>query len=62
VPLALVAVPVWLVAWVARGTSPLASQPAFTPTTTVATAACPNCHRGVQPDWRNCPHCGQGLA
>ncbi len=24
--------------------------------------ACPSCGRGVQADWRNCPHCGAALA
>ncbi len=24
--------------------------------------ACPSCGRGVQADWRNCPHCGAVLA
>ncbi|MBI3761351.1 MAG: zinc ribbon domain-containing protein [Chloroflexi bacterium] len=24
--------------------------------------ACPSCGRGVQADWRNCPHCGVALA
>jgi hypothetical protein len=23
---------------------------------------CPSCGRGVQADWRNCPHCGAALA
>lgn len=23
---------------------------------------CPNCGRGVQSDWHNCPHCGTSLA
>lgn len=23
--------------------------------------ACPSCERSVQPDWRNCPHCGATL-
>lgn len=29
---------------------------------TVPSRACPSCGRGVQPDWRNCPHCGATLA
>ena len=24
--------------------------------------ACPNCGRGAQADWRNCPYCGAALA
>ncbi|MBI3910735.1 MAG: zinc ribbon domain-containing protein [Armatimonadetes bacterium] len=27
-----------------------------------AARACPSCGRGVQADWRNCPHCGAALA
>ena len=41
------------VSWLARnlgGGTPPASQ------------ACPSCGRGVQADWRNCPHCGAALA
>lgn len=26
------------------------------------TRACPSCGRGVQADWRNCPHCGAALS
>lgn len=28
---------------------------------TAPSRACPSCGRGVQPDWRNCPHCGATL-
>ena len=23
--------------------------------------ACPNCSKGIQTDWQNCPHCGTAL-
>ena len=40
----------WLVRSVGSGNNPPA--PAKT---------CPSCGRGVQADWRNCPHCGAAL-
>ncbi len=40
----------WLVRSVGNGNNPPA--PAKT---------CPSCGRGVQADWRNCPHCGAAL-
>ena len=41
---------VWLVRAVGRGN------------TTAPSRACPSCGRGVQADWRNCPHCGAALS
>ncbi len=41
---------VWLVRTVGGGTTPAAPP-----------RACPSCGRGVQADWRNCPHCGAAL-
>jgi len=40
----------WLVRSVGSGNNPPA--PAKT---------CPSCERGVQADWKNCPHCGAAL-
>ena len=41
------------VAWLARNLG----SPSLPP----AGRACPNCGRGVQADWRHCPHCGTAL-
>lgn len=42
---------VWLVQSVGSGSNPPAT-----------TKTCPSCGRGVQADWRNCPHCGAALS
>lgn len=26
-----------------------------------SSASCPNCSKGIQPDWQNCPYCGTTL-
>lgn len=41
---------VWLVRVVGGGVNPISSA-----------RPCPSCGRGVQVDWRNCPHCGVAL-
>lgn len=41
---------IWLVKAVSGGTNPPAPS-----------KTCPSCGRGVQADWRNCPHCGAAL-
>ncbi len=56
VPLAVVALPVLALVWVARGVNPLAGQQAAP--VTAPTAVCSNCHRSVQPGWQNCAYCG----
>lgn len=52
--LAVAALPVvWLVRELGRVTErPLAPVAG-------AAGVCPNCHQGVESDWRNCAHCGQ---
>ncbi len=40
---------IWLARNVGNSTSPSSQSP------------CPNCGRGVQADWQNCPHCGTKL-
>jgi len=54
-PLAFLVLTVLGIAWVVRAISG-GNNPA-TPANT-----CPNCGRGVQADWKNCPHCGAVLA
>ena len=39
----------WLVRNVGNSTPPSIQNP------------CPNCGKGVQADWKNCPHCGTAL-
>jgi hypothetical protein len=41
---------VWLIRAIGGGTSRASEM-----------RSCPNCGRGVQPDWRNCPYCGKSL-
>jgi uncharacterized membrane protein len=31
------------------------------PTPPSSQSPCPNCGKGVQTDWKNCPHCGTAL-
>jgi hypothetical protein len=41
---------IWLARAIGSGGGPAAIR-----------AVCPNCRRGVQSDWRNCPYCGAEL-
>jgi uncharacterized membrane protein len=41
---------IWLIRSITGGTKPASEM-----------RSCPNCGRGVQPDWRNCPYCGTAL-
>ena len=53
IPVGLIALVVFGIAWLARNvgnSTPLSAQ---TP--------CPNCGKGVQTDWQNCPYCGTTL-
>ena len=58
--LALVAGPVLGLLWLARGGNLITAQP-LAPAE-VSAAACPECHRGVQASWQNCPYCGHKLS
>ncbi|MDP2778489.1 MAG: zinc ribbon domain-containing protein, partial [Anaerolineales bacterium] len=53
IPLGLIVLAVFGVAWLVRNignSTPPASQ-----------NSCPNCGKGVQADWQNCPYCGTAL-
>jgi hypothetical protein len=58
--LSVVAGPVLGLLWLARGGSLITAQP-LAPKV-VSAAACPECHRGVQVGWQNCPYCGHKLS
>ena len=53
IPVGFIAVTVLGIAWLVRNvgnsTSPSSQSP------------CPNCGKGVQTDWQNCPYCGTAL-
>ena len=55
IPVSFVVLAVLGVGWLVRtkGGGSIAPAPGQT---------CPSCGRGVQSDWRNCPHCGTRLA
>ena len=56
IPIGLLVLTVLGVVWLVRTvTSGSGNPPA-------STRMCPNCGRSVQPDWRNCPHCGTDLS
>lgn len=57
--LAVVAGPALGLLWLARGNSLIAAQP-LAPA--ASAASCPECHRGVQVGWQNCPYCGHKLS
>jgi hypothetical protein len=60
--LAVVAGPVLGLLWLARGGSLTTAQPLAPAAGSAASvASCPECHRGVQADWQNCPYCGHKL-
>jgi uncharacterized membrane protein len=54
-PLAFIVLTMFGIAWVVKaiGGGNIPPAPAH---------ACPNCGRGAQADWKNCPHCGAALA
>lgn len=51
IPVGLIALAIYGVVALTRNATP---PPA-------ALAACPNCGKGTQADWQNCPHCGTAL-
>jgi len=53
IPLGFIALTVFGIAWLVRNVGNTAS-PALQ-------SACPNCKKGVQADWQNCPYCGTAL-
>ena len=56
VPIGLLVLTVLGVAWLVRAVTGSSGIPP------ASTRMCPNCGRSVQPDWRNCPHCGTDLS
>jgi hypothetical protein len=54
IPIGLVVLAVFGIAWFVRSISGAGGP--ISPTRT-----CPNCGRTAQADWRTCPFCGQGL-
>ena len=53
IPVGFIALTVFCVAWLVRNignSTPPSSQ-----------SPCPNCAKGVQADWQNCPYCGTAL-
>ena len=54
IPLGFIVLTVLGIAWLVRALGSGNNPPAPAKT-------CPSCGRGVQADWRNCPHCGTAL-
>ncbi len=53
-------IPIGVIALVVYGVIALARN-AGTPPPAAPLAPCPNCGRGAQGDWKNCPYCGTTL-
>jgi len=53
IPVGLIALTVFGMAWLVRNVGHN--------TTSSAQSPCPNCAKGVQADWQNCPYCGTAL-
>ncbi len=53
IPIGVLALIVYGVAALVRGTGNTASSTPLTP--------CPHCGKGTQADWQNCPYCGNAL-
>ena len=53
IPVGFIALVVFGIAWLARNVGNSTPPSAQTP--------CPNCAKGVQTDWQNCPYCGTAL-
>ena len=56
IPIGFIVLTVLGVVWLARTVGGGAASPL------APARACLSCGRGVQADWRNCPHCGAALA
>ena len=52
IPVGFLALTVLGVAWLVRNLGN---------TTPASLSACPNCGKGIQADWKNCPYCGTEL-
>ena len=53
-------IPIGVIALVVYGVVALTRNAGNNPPTASSTP-CPNCGKGVQADWKNCPHCGTAL-
>lgn len=53
-------IPIGLIALMALGVASFLRN-SGNPTSQSAPNPCPNCGKGVQIDWNNCPHCGTTL-
>jgi hypothetical protein len=53
-------IPIGIIALIVYGVVALTRNAGNTPPS-AALAPCPNCGKGTQADWQNCPHCGTTL-
>jgi len=53
-------IPIGVIALIVFGVIALARN-AGNPTPPSSLSPCPNCGKGVQADWQNCPYCGTAL-
>ena len=53
-------IPIGIVAFIGYGAMTLARNTGVN-SPAVSLAACPNCKKGIQADWQNCPYCGKAL-
>ena len=53
IPVGIIVLAVFGIAWLARNVGNNTTPSAQTP--------CPNCGKGTQADWQNCPYCGTAL-
>jgi len=53
-------IPIGIIALIVYGVVALTRNAGNTPPSAALTP-CPNCGKGTQPDWQNCPYCGTAL-
>ncbi len=53
-------IPIGIIALIVYGVVALTRNAGNTPPS-AALAPCPNCGKGIQTDWQNCPYCGTAL-
>lgn len=53
-------IPIGIVALIGYGAVTLARNTGVNPAA-ASLAPCPNCGKGIQADWQNCPYCGKAL-
>jgi hypothetical protein len=54
-------IPIGVIALFVYGVVALTRNAGNNPPAASSTTPCPNCGKGVQADWKNCPHCGTAL-